>query len=302
MSTVAVIGVGRIGWPLVQRLVAAGHAVRAHDVRPEVEVRVRSAGAGWAPRLADAVDGCEFVITVLPGSAELAGAVLGADGLLARLPAGPVWIDLTSAAPDLGARLAEAARSAGVAYLDAPIGGGVQAMTAGTVRLYVGGPASVLAAARPVLQAFAGEIRHLGGPGAGYLTKLLVNALWFGQAAMTAEALLLAQRAGVDPSTLAAAVSGSAGDGAFAAHHLPALLRGDYLLDFGLDRCVEELESVGRFADEHTLPHPMLAALTDLHRAALERFGPVDGELMAVALLEEQAGTVLRARRPNAAG
>jgi 3-hydroxyisobutyrate dehydrogenase len=119
---------------------------------------------------------------------------------------------------------------------------------------------------------------------------------------MTAEALLVAQHAGIDTSAMTAALRGSAGDGAFVSHHLPALLRGDYLTDFGLDRCLEELESVLDLADERALPHPMLTALTDLHRAALEHFGPVDGELMAVALLEAQAGSVLRARPPGGPG
>jgi 3-hydroxyisobutyrate dehydrogenase len=302
MSTVAVIGIGRIGAPLVQRLVAAGHGVRAHDVRPGVEDLVRSAGAAWAPALTDATAACDVVFTVLPGSAELAGVVLGPDGLLARLVPGQTWIDLTSAAPDVGARLADAAGARGVGYLDAPIGGGVRAMTDGTVRLYVGGPASVLTGARPVLQAFATDIRYMGGAGAGYLTKLLINTLWFGQAAMTAEALLVAGRAGIEMSTITEALGGSAGDGTFVRSHLPALLRGDYLTDFGLDRCLEELESVRRLADEQALPHPMLTALTDLHRAALENFGPVDGELMAVALLEAQAGTVLRVDRSDGPG
>jgi 3-hydroxyisobutyrate dehydrogenase-like beta-hydroxyacid dehydrogenase len=139
----------------------------------------------------------------------------------------------------------------------------------------------------------------MGGAGAGYLTKLLVNTLWFGQAAMTAEVLLVAGRAGIDMSSMVDALKGSAGDSAFVRSHLPALLRGDYLTDFGLDRCVEELDSVRRHADDQALPHPMLNALTDLHRAALEHFGPVDGELMAVALLEAQAGILLRLSRPD---
>jgi 3-hydroxyisobutyrate dehydrogenase len=297
VSTVAVVGVGRIGFPLLERLLAAGHRVTAHDVRPEVERLVVSAGATWAPNRIDAASGNDVVFTVLPGSSELETLALGADGLLGLLSPGTVWIDLTSAAPDLAALLADAARLAGIDYLEAPIGGGVAAMRDGTVRLYVGGAASVLERTRPILRAFASDLHHMGGHGAGYLAKLLVNALWFGQAAMTAEALLLAQRAGIDAPVMSAALLGSAGDSAFVRQHLPALLRGDYLTDFGLDRCVEELDSVSRLADDEALPHPMLEALTELHRAALRHFGAVDGELMAVALLEAQAGSVLGARR-----
>jgi hypothetical protein len=88
--------------------------------------------------------------------------------------------------------------------------------------------------------------------------------------------------------------AGSAGDSAFAARHLPALLSGDYLRDFGLDRCVEELDSVERAAGLAGTPHPLTSATAELHRDALRRFGPVNGELMGPAWLEEQAGTRLR--------
>jgi 3-hydroxyisobutyrate dehydrogenase len=85
-----------------------------------------------------------------------------------------------------------------------------------------------------------------------------------------------------------------AGEGAFVEQYLPALLDGDYLTDFGLDRCVEELEAVERSAGHAGTPHPLTSTVADVHRAALRRYGPVDGELMAAAWLEEQAGAHLR--------
>nr|WP_282971236.1 NAD-binding protein [Actinospica acidithermotolerans] len=133
------------------------------------------------------------------------------------------------------------------------------------------------------------------------MTKLLINLLWFSQAAVTTEALLLAQHHGISPAVMQTVLRDSAGDSAFAARHLPALLRGDYLRDFGLERCVEELDSIDRTADLAGLPHPLTSVTAALHRAALDHFGPVDGELMGPAWLEEQAGTRLadssRARR-----
>jgi 3-hydroxyisobutyrate dehydrogenase-like beta-hydroxyacid dehydrogenase len=167
-------------------------------------------------------------------------------------------------------------------------------MREGAVTLYVGGANGVLDVAEPVLRAFAATIHHVGeANGAGYLVKLLINTLWFGQAALTTEALLLARSHGVPAELMRTVLRGSAGDSAFADRYLPALLRGDYLRDFGLDRCVEELESVERSAERAGTPHPLTAATVRLHRDALRRFGPVDGELMGPALLEEQAGSPL---------
>ncbi|MEV6281968.1 NAD(P)-dependent oxidoreductase [Kribbella sp. NPDC051770] len=280
---VAVVGVGRIGLPLIQRLVAAGHDVLGNDIRAERRAAVEEAGAVWSPTLPSA----DVLITVLPGAPELEALV--AEGFLARLEPGTLWIDLTSASPELGESIGRAAT--GISYLECPIGGGVDGMRAGTLTLYAGGSADVLAAAEPILRTFATTIHHTGPHGTGYLTKLLINLLWFGQATLTTEALLLAQRHGQSPERFAELLSGSAGDSAFAQRHLPALLAGNYLPDFGLDRCVEELNAVEHAAEG--LPHPVTTAVADLHRAALDHFGPIDGELLGPAWLEHQAGSTL---------
>jgi 3-hydroxyisobutyrate dehydrogenase len=303
---VGVIGVGRIGAPLVARLVAAGHEVVATDIRPDRRELVERAGARWASDAASVAAVSSVVFTVLPGGPELGELALGADSFLEHLGAGTIWIDLTSASIELGRQCSDAARAHGVDYLDAPIGGGVPGMREGAVTLYVGGEGRVLDAVEELLSSFASSVHHVGGSGTGYLVKLLINLLWFGQAALTAEALLLAQNHGVSPDRMSTVLRGSAGDSAFVANYLPALLAGDYLRDFGLDRCVEELDSIERTADRAESPHPLTAAVAELHRAALRRYGPVDGELMGPALLEEQAGSLLRgdpeppaARRPR---
>jgi 3-hydroxyisobutyrate dehydrogenase len=190
-----------------------------------------------------------------------------------------LWIDLTSGSPDVVGP-----------HLDAPMGGGVSAMREGAITLYVGGSADVLADATPLLRSFASTIHHVGESGSGYLAKLLINLQWFGHALLATESLLLASRHGISGERMQSLLTGSAGDSAFASRHLPSLLAGDYLRDFGLDRCLEELKSVSRAASVVDTPHRLTSLVTELHRNALDHFGPVDGELMGPALLEEQAG------------
>jgi 3-hydroxyisobutyrate dehydrogenase len=292
--TIGVVGVGRIGAPLIARLLGAGYEVLATDVRPERRWVAREAGARWAADATEVAVASDLVVTALPGSPELRELVLGSGRMLTHMRDGAIWVDLTSASVELGRACGQQAEALGVGYLDAPVGGGIPAMTEGSVTLYIGGRREVLDAAAPVLRTFAGTIHHAGDNGAGYLTKLLINLLWFSQAAVTTEALLLAQHHGVAPALMQAVLRDSAGDSAFAARHLPALLRGDYLRDFGLDRCVEELDSIEHTADLAGTPHPLTRATAELHRQALGRFGPVSGELMGPAWLEEQAGTRLR--------
>lgn len=264
------VGVGRMGTPLIARLVAAGHDVVATDLLDRRSV-VEAAGARWVPDLRS----CDVLLTLLPGNAELA-AYSPVDCRL--------WVDLTSGSFDAGQRHHDVPR------LDAPMGGGVSAMREGTITLYVGGPASLLASATPLLRSFASTIHHVGDHGSGYLAKLLINLQWFGHALLATESLLLAQRLGLSPDVMRSVLLGSAGDSAFASRHLPSLLSGDYLRDFGLARCLEEMESVERAASSAGTPHPVTSLVADLHRSALAHFGPVDGELMGPAWLEFQAG------------
>ena len=110
----------------------------------------------------------------------------------------------------------------------------------------------------------------------------------------TGEALLLAHRAGIDLDVLRQTLATSAASTAFIRDDLGALLDGDYLTSFGLDRCCEELTAIADLARELRVPSQLTQVVEQTYQRALLRFGPVDGELLAVALLEEEAGLRLR--------
>jgi 3-hydroxyisobutyrate dehydrogenase len=289
-QTVGLIGVGRMGLTICQRLVQAGFGVTAGDRRHEREVDVRAVGARWVADSRQVVEAADVLITVLPGSTELQDVMSSAIPALAP---GMVWIDMTSAAPGLGRDLMTRAERSGVECLEATLGGGVRAAETGTLQLFVGGEADLLDRHRPLLESL-GTIEHLGGHGAGYLSKLLVNLLWFGQAVAVGEALLLARREGLDLDVFVPALRRSAAASNFVGGDLSALLAGDYLETFGLDRCCEELDAVVSLAQDGGVPSELSTAVQRAYRDALVRYGPVDGELLAVALLEERAGLQLR--------
>ena len=290
MATIAVIGVGRIGSALLPRLVAGGHAVTAVDIDPDRRSTVEQAGARWVTDVSDAVSSVDVVFTVLPGSPEIADLALMSDRFVPQMRQGATWIDLTSTSYPISVRCAERAAEHAVAHIGAPIGGGPQAVADGTATVFAGGREADVDSAMPLLATFATTVHRAGGPGHGNLAKLLVNLLWFGQVGLVTESLLLAQRMGLPPTLLQSMLADSAADSAFIQHHLPRLLAGDYLAKFGLDRCVEELEAVESTAAQAETPHDLISAVTALHRAALARYGAVDGEMLAAAWLEEQAG------------
>ncbi len=294
MTRIGFLGVGRMGLPMCANLSRSGYDVTAGDLRVELEDAVTACGARWGSTSSEVAGAADVLITMLPGPQEVRDAMLDPGGALDALPAGATWIDMSSSSPAVGREIGERAEARGVGVLDAPVGGGVPAARAGTLQLFVGGDAALIQRHRAVLEALGDRILHVGGHGAGYTTKLLVNLLWFGQAVATAEALLLGRRAGIDLDVLREALASSAASSEFVRHDLEALFTGDYLESFGLDRCVEELATVTALARESGLPFELSELVERLHRRALTRYGPVDGELLAVALLEEEAGVTLR--------
>jgi 3-hydroxyisobutyrate dehydrogenase len=288
-ATIGVIGIGRMGRAICARLSSGGARVLATDRRVEREADAVSAGARWVPGVGEVLETADLVITVLP-STEALEAVAAA--IIPALSPEMAWIDMTTAAPGRGGELMGQAQRGGAGCLVCTLGGGPEEARAGTLQLFVGGAAAVVERHRTLLERL-GTLEHIGDHGAAYLAKLLVNALWFAQAVALGEALVLAAREGVEPEALIGAIGRSAAGGELVRRHGEGLLRGDYLASYGLDRCCDQLRTVVALAAERGVPGEVSAAVQDAYRDALERYGPVDGELLAVARLEERAGVRL---------
>jgi 3-hydroxyisobutyrate dehydrogenase len=193
-----------MGLPICARIVEHGFSVTATDLRGELQPAVTAAGAGWTDSLAAVGSRSDVVLTVLPGPAEVAALV---DPLIAVLARGSTWIDLSTGTPEIAQRIGGSARARGVRILDAPVGGDPAAARSGRLAVFAGGAAEDLDVHRDLLGTFARRVLHVGAAGSGYLVKLLVNLLWFGQAVAGGEALALAARAGLDPETVRAALA-----------------------------------------------------------------------------------------------
>lgn len=282
-------------------LARAGFQVTGVDPRPTTRGPAEAVGIAWRPGLADIPGDTDVVISMLPTTPVTLDV---ARSLLPTMPVGSTWVDMGSNPPALSEPMAELAIRAGIGLLEAPVGGGPAEAGLAALQLYVGGDADLVTTHRPVFAALAdpAKIHHIGPLGHGYLAKLLVNLVWFGQAVAVTEALLLARQAGLDLHRLNDALPSSAIGGAFVDHAVPALLRGDYLTSFGVAGCVDELDALVEIAGRLESPFELSTLVADTYRQTLQAFGPVDGELLAAALLERRAGVVLHERSRVADG
>lgn len=199
---VGVIGLGNMGLPIANRLMAAGFGLVVHDVSTAVVDALVAVGAKWADTAAKLAQQSDVVCTVLPGPVEAEAVFFNEQGLLAGIRPGTTLIDFTTNSALLVRRTHQALVAAGAAMLDAPMSGGVEAAKKGELTLIVGGDPEVLAAAGPVLQHLAKTIVHAGVIGAGSVCKALHNCAVFCANLATIECLTVGMKAGVDASTL----------------------------------------------------------------------------------------------------
>jgi 3-hydroxyisobutyrate dehydrogenase len=276
-----------MGMAVCRRIAQAGFPVIATDLRAELRPAVSAAGARWAASLTELGAASDVVLTVLPGAAEVSAITAP---LVEVLAPGSAWIDLSSATPQVADRIAELAAPCGLRVLEAPMGGSPSDAESGRLLLFAGGASEDLEAHRELLETFSSRVLHVGGSGNGYLVKLLVNYLWFGQAVLASEALGLAVRCGVDTEVFRGAVLESAAASRFMEADAPALLRGDDMPAFEVKRCVDELREVLALARRLDAGAAVAGRVTELYADALEHYGDINGELLAARLVGERAG------------
>ena len=202
MSQIAFIGLGNMGGPMAQNMLKAGYQVTVFDLSPTAIQTLANAGATVATSAQDAVRNANIVISMLPASRHVEALYLGENGLLAHIPKGTLVIDCSTIAAQTAINVAKVATSLGLTMLDAPVSGGTGGAIAGTLTFIVGGEATDLERARPILTAMGKNIFHAGGHGAGQTAKICNNMLLGIQMIGTAEALALGVANGLDPHVL----------------------------------------------------------------------------------------------------
>lgn len=196
---VGFIGLGNMGGGMAANLVKAGHTVRAFDLSIEALARAEQSGCNGVATVAQAVEGAEAVVSMLPNGAIVEQVYNGE--VLGKAPAGGLLLDCSTIDVATARKVALAADKAGYAMVDAPVSGGIAAAAAGSLTFMVGGSDEAFARAQPILAAMGKAVIHAGGSGAGQAAKLCNNMLLAIHMIGTCEAFAMAQKLGLDPQT-----------------------------------------------------------------------------------------------------
>jgi 3-hydroxyisobutyrate dehydrogenase-like beta-hydroxyacid dehydrogenase len=292
------VGTGTMGAPMAGCLIDAGHQLTIYDVKPGAMAALCARGARSAENPAAVARVSEVVFTSLPGPREVEGAALErSTGIVAALRSGGAYIDMTTNAPAVARRIADACRARGIGMLDAPVSGRPPRMT-----VMVGGDEPVFAKYRPLLAAMAGNIFYVGGAGAGCIAKLVTQYLGYTNFIAALEGMLIGAKAGIDLGVLAQIVPLSAGASRTFDNIPRSVLSGSFLAGGTLDIVAKDLGLACDLAREVGSPANLgLLAHDALNRAQAQGWGQ-EGFPVAARILETMAGAELRAVVENVAG
>ena len=296
--SVAFLGLGAIGAPMAAHIARAGHTLTIWNrtANRAAASAAAAAGARVATSAADAVHDVDVVITCLPESGDVAQLLSADDGaVMAAIRSGALFVDCTSGDPDTSRRIAGELASRNIAFIDAPVSGGVVGAEAGKLTVMVGGAGEALDRARPVLDAFAGKIVHCGEIGAGHALKAVNNALLALHIWSTAEGLVAALKAGVRPDVALDVINASSGRSNASMNLFPErVLTGAFPRTFRLALLDKDASIAADMARRQKTPAPTLQLAADLMRIAHLELGDEADHVEAVRLVERWAGVELR--------
>jgi len=289
---VTVIGTGRMGGAMAGRVAAAGHSVtvwnrtreRAQAVATQLE------GVTVAATAREAAASADVVIVSLADDAAVRTAYRGEDGLVAGLRSGAVVADTSTVAPETVRALEDDVRATGAVLVDTPVSGSVSSVEAGTILVMAGGRADDVERARPALESFAHRVILLGPLGSGSTMKLAVNAMVFGLNQTLAEALVLAEKAGVDRELAYEVIASSAVAAPFVGYKRAAYEHPESAsVAFALDLVAKDLDLAAALAVGVGAAVPQLETNRRIVGDAIEA-GMGDADLSALAVHLRRSG------------
>lgn len=265
------MGTGVMGGPMAGHLMAAGHEVTAFSRTRSKAAELEANGARWTERPADVAGGMDLVCAMVGFPRDVEEVLLGADGVLEQMQAGATLIDFTTSSPELARRIADTAALRGVQALDAPVSGGDVGARNAALSIMVGGERETFDRCLPLLKTVGKTIVYQGGAGAGQHTKMVNQILVASGMIGVCEALLYAQKAGLDPHTVLESV-GSGAATSWALMNLgPRVLDGDLEPGFFVEHFVKDMGIALEECRRMKLELPGLQLAHELYQNVIEQ-------------------------------
>jgi len=287
---VGIIGLGNIGFGMACNLLKAGFEVVACDIRHERTEAVEKKGGTIAASAGAVGKQCSVVFSVVLNYPQNLAVLEGPDGLLQNMPAGGTLFVCSTISPAQARELADLAAKHNIRLLDSPVSGGREGAEAGTLALMIGGSREALEDHRGVLEAVSGNIYHLGDVGMGETAKAINQVLVAVHDAVTAEALLLAARSGIDLKEMYSIINNSAGGSYMFKWRALRMIDRDFTPHGVLKILLKDTNIVLNLAESLGLPMPLTSIVRQMFQAGVNQGLGDEDDAAVVKVLEQMAG------------
>jgi 2-hydroxy-3-oxopropionate reductase len=287
---VGFVGLGLMGRPMALNLLKAGHSVTVWARRPEGTKPLLDAGAKAAATVAALAAQVDVLVSCVGDGPDVEAVHLGAEGTIAGGRPGLVAIDMSTIPPGTARKVAAALKDKGIAFLDAPVSGGVVGAEAGTLSIMVGGEKAAFDKALPVFQGMGKNIVHIGDSGAGQVTKACNQIVVGLNTLAVAEAYCFARKSGVDPAKVREALLGGFAYSKILENHGQRMLDRNFKPGFKAWMHQKDLNIVLREAHALNLGLPGAALDAQVMNAVVGNGWGEDDSLSVLRVLEKMNG------------
>jgi len=291
-QTIGFVGLGRMGGPMSRRLIDAGSSLSVFDASADAVAAVKQAGATAAASAEDVGNSADVVFVSLPTPDIVENVVLNGVGRGSRVK---TVIDLSTSGPGMAGRVSRGLQPRGIAWIDAPVSGGIAGAKNGTLAVMASGPRQAFDAVEGLLKTF-GKVFFVGEKaGLGQVAKLANNLLAAAALAVSSEAMVMGVKAGIDPRVLLDIINAGSGRNSATQDKFPRSVL-PRTFDFGFATglsykdvrlCVDEAESLG-------VPMVVGAAVRQMLAVTNARFGPTSDFTSMTRVIEEWAGVEVK--------
>ena len=261
---IGLIGLGIMGKPMAKNMLKGGYTdLLVSDLNKAAVEEVVACGAKAATNK-EIGESCDVVMTMLPNSPHVKSVMLGENGVAAFMKPGTVFIDMSSINPVASKEIAAVLAEKSIEMLDAPVSGGEPKAIDGTLSFMVGGKQEVFDAYKPLLETMGASVVRCGDVGAGNTTKLANQIIVACNIQALAEALTLAQKAGVDPELVFQAIKGGLAGSTVMNAKAPMMIAGNEKPGFKIDLHIKDLNNALDCAHSVGAPVPMTASVQEI--------------------------------------
>ena len=288
-TQIGFVGLGIMGKPMAKNLIDAGYSLTVFDINQVAVDELVEYGCTKANSGKEISESSQYIITMVPDSADSEKAILGDSGVLEGASTGKIIIDMSSIAPGVSQKIANMCEENGVSFLDAPVSGGEPKAIDGSLAIMVGGKENIFTQCKPIFEVLGSSVVLCGNYGAGNTTKLANQIIVAANIEAVSEALVLAKKAGLDPNTVFNAIKGGLAGSTVLNAKAPMMITGDFNPGFRIKLHQKDLHNALLTGKELGVPLPVTGLIQQMIGSLMNK-GKGDLDHSAIAnFLEDLA-------------